>query len=324
MMPTVNQALMGNTYSRLEKVPLRDAWQQKSVDSALWSTKGNNLMILAGVFGQSELACVAVSHQVGDLKFDALSMENRYQVSLESQLDKTHQPRRGQILFCATSMAARKVIWNNKSFRPEHAAALQLLNEPITAGQSFFPVADELLRVGNSQRVKHSELEVEPHDWVESGREQGRAAITNSTIKQLQMRFWLSLAGLQKSIFSGISPQKPRPQRRLNLSPGKAAPKSCVTANTRKEKIRVKKYIYGSESKNESAILKSNKAKTEKNFDFEPDWQELPEAKACRVAICCLGASLVDESRWVEYLNWIEHRLIISRIVLWPILKALP
>ena len=57
---------------------------------------------------------------------------------------------------------------------------------------------------------------------------------------------------------------------------------------------------------------------------FELDWQELPDAIACRVASWYPNASIEEESRWDEYLNWLVQRLVKMDEVLRPIVKALP
>ena len=53
-------------------------------------------------------------------------------------------------------------------------------------------------------------------------------------------------------------------------------------------------------------------------------WQELPDAKACRIAAWYPGASIGDESRWDEYLAWLTQRLVKMDRVLRPVVKGLP
>jgi hypothetical protein len=310
--------------SKLERVPLRDAWKHESGDFTPWLAENDNLMLLADAIGLSELECVAVEHQVGDFKLDMLCTDGEDQVIIENQLEKTNHTHLGQILAYAAGVGARKVIWVAESFRPEHAAAFQFLNENTTEELSFFAVEVELWKIGDSPLAPKFEVVVKPNDWVKSGREQARAATSSSTIKQLQMRFWLALIEHLNAAAPGIRPQKPRPQHWLNLSIGKAGFNLAVTANTRNERIGVELYFSGSESKKNFADLMTHKAEIETNLGFELDWQELPDAKACRVASWYPDASLADESRWAEYLGWIERRLVILDRVLRPALKALP
>ena len=315
---------MKTTLSRLEKVPLRDAWRHESGDFTPWLAESDNLMLLADAIGLSELECVAVEHQVGDFKLDMLCTDGEDQVIIENQLEKTNHTHLGQILAYAAGVGARKVIWIAESFRPEHAAALQFLNENTTEELSFFAVEVELWKIGDSPLAPKFEVVVKPNDWVKSGREQARAVTTSSTIKQLQMRFWSALIEHLKTAAPGIRPQKPRPQHWLNLSIGKAGFNLAVTGNTRNEKIGVELYFSGSNSKKNFADLMTHKAEIEKELGFELDWQELPDAKACRVASWYPDASLVDESRWPEYLSWVTKRLVMMDKTMRPLLKLLP
>lgn len=57
---------------------------------------------------------------------------------------------------------------------------------------------------------------------------------------------------------------------------------------------------------------------------FDLDWQELPDARACRIATWYPHASTEDENRWEEYLDWLTQRLVKMDQVLRPIVKALP
>ena len=315
---------MKTTLSRLEKVPLRDAWRHESGDFTPWLAESDNLMLLADAIGLSELECVAVEHQVGDFKLDMLCTDGEDQVIIENQLEKTNHTHLGQILAYAAGVGARKVIWIAESFRPEHAAALQFLNENTTEELSFFAVEVELWKIGNSPLAPKFEVVVKPNDWVKSGREQARAVTSSSTIKQLQMRFWLALTEHLKTAAPAIRPQKPSPRHWLNLSIGRAGAKLSVTANTRHNRLGVELYFYGDDSKTNFSNLLSHKDKIEQDLGFELDWQELPDAKACRVAVWCHEIALEEESRWSEYLSWVTKRLVMMDKTMRPLLKLLP
>jgi hypothetical protein len=310
--------------SKLERVPLRDAWKHESGDFTPWLAESENLTLLADTIGLSDLECVAVEHQVGDFKLDILCTNGDDQVIIENQLEKTNHTHLGQILAYAAGVGARKVIWIAESFRPEHAAALQFLNENTTDELSFFAVEVELWRIGDSPLAPKFEVIVKPNDWVKSGREQARAASSSSTIKQLQLRFWNTLIEHMKNSSSGLRPQKPRAQHWLNLSIGRAGAKLCVTANTRHNRLGVELYFSGDDSKTNFANLLSYKDKIERDLGFELDWQELPDAKACRVAVWCQEIDLEDESRWPEYLAWVTIQLTTMDKIMRPVLKLLP
>lgn len=315
---------MNKNLSKLERVPLRDAWKHEAGDFTPWLAETDNLTGLADALGLSELVLVATEHWVGDFKLDVLCTDGDEQVIIENQLAKTDHSHLGQIIAYAAGVGAKKVIWVAESFRPEHSAALEFLNENTTDNLSFFGVEVELWRIGNSPLAPKFEVVVKPNDWVKTGREQARVASSTSPTKQLQQKFWMALIEYLNAKAPQIRPQKPRPQHWLNNSIGRAGFALNITANTRDERLGVELWIPGAEAKKHFANLSAQKADIEGKLGFDLDWQELPDAKACRIATWYPKASIEDENRWEEYLDWLTQRLVKMDQVLRPIVKTLP
>ncbi len=315
---------MTKKLSKLERVPLRKAWEHEASDFTPWLAETENLNALAIKLGLSELVHVATEHWVGDFKLDILCTDGDEQVIIENQLEKTNHSHLGQIIAYAAGVGAKKVIWVAESFRPEHASALQFLNDNTTEDLSFFAVEVELYRIGDSPLAPNFEVVVKPNDWTKSGREQAKAASSTSPTKVLQQKFWMALIDKLASDAPKIRPQKPRPQHWLNNSIGRSGFGLNITANTRDERIGVELWIPGAEAKRHFANLLEKKGEIETKLGFELDWQELPDAKACRIASWYPHASIEDEGRWEEYMEWITKRLLKMDEVLRPIVRALP
>jgi hypothetical protein len=315
---------MSKNLSKLERVSLRAAWKHEAGDFTPWLAEANNLNALAEALGLSELVRVASEHWVGDFKLDILCTDGDEQVIIENQLEETNHKHLGQLLAYAAGVGAKKVIWLAESFRPEHAAALQFLNDNTTDDLSFFGVEVELWRISDSPLAPKFEVVVKPNDWAKSGREHARAASTASPTKQLQLKFWIALIEKLAKNAPHIRPQKPRPQHWLNNSIGRSGFGLNITANTRDERLGVELWIPGLEAKRHFASLATLKEQIHDELGFELDWQELPDARACRIASWYPNASIEDESRWDEYLGWLTQRLVTMDKVLRPIVKALP
>ncbi len=310
--------------SKLERVSLREAWKHEAGEFTPWLAETENLNALADALGVSELVLVSTEHWVGDFKLDILCTDGDEQVIIENQLDETDHKHLGQILAYAAGVGAKKVVWVAESFRPEHVAALQFLNENTTESLGFFGVQIELWRIGGSPLAPKFEVVVKPNDWAKMGREQARAVSSASPTKQLQQKFWTALIERLAKNAPQIRPQKPRPQHWLNNSIGRSGFGLNITANTRDERLGVELWIPGAEAKKHFADLVAQKKGIEEKLGFELDWQELPDAKACRIATWYSHASIEDESRWDEYLNWLTERLVKMDQVLRRIVKALP
>jgi hypothetical protein len=310
--------------SKLERVPLREAWKHEAGDFTPWLAEEENLNALAEALGLSELELVATEHWVGDFKLDILCTDGEDQVIIENQLEKTNHSHLGQLIAYAAGVGAKKVVWVAESFRPEHEAALQFLNENTTEDLAFFAVEVELWRIGDSPLAPKFEVPVKPNDWVKSGREQVRAVSTSSPTKQLQQKFWMALIERLAATQPQIRPQKPSPKAWLTITIGKSRVQLSVTANTREERLGVELYLGGFDAKKNFTNLLPHKSDIEASLGFELDWQELPDADACRVATWYPNASLKEESRWQEYLDWLTNRLVTMDRVLRPILRTLP
>jgi len=309
---------------KMVRVPLRNAWEHEARDFTPWMAQEENLAALAEAIGLSELELVATEYLIGDFKLDILCTDGDQQVIIENQLTETDHTHLGQILAYAAGVGARKVIWVVDTFRPEHLAALRFLNENTTDDLSFFGVQVELWRIGNSPLAPKFEVVAKPDDWAKAGREQARAAASASPTKQLQLKFWTALIERLGKTAPQIRPQKPRPQHWLNNSIGRSGFGLAVTANTKNSRLGVELFLPGEEAKARFAKLLEQRKDIERQLGFELDWQELPDAKACRIATWLPDASIEDEARWDDYLAWLEQRLVIMDKVLRPVVKALP
>jgi len=270
------------------------------------------------------LELVATEHWVGDFKLDIFCTDGSEQVIIENQIEKTNHSHLGQLIAYAAGVGAKKVIWVAESFRPEHSAALQFLNENTTEELSFFAVEVELWQIGDSPLAPKFQVVVKPNNWAKSGREQARAASSTSPTKLLQQKFWMALKDKLASTAPQIRPQKPRMQHWLVSSIGRSGFGLNSIANTRDERIGVELWMSGIGAKKHFADLLPKKDEIEGELGFQLDWQELPEKDACRIVSYNPDAPLEDESRWTEYMDWIIDRLVKMNQVLRPIVRALP
>lgn len=310
--------------SKLKRVPLRKAWEHEAADFTPWLAEEENLNTLADTLGLSELELVATEHWVGDFKLDILCTDGEEQVIIENQIEKTNHSHLGQLIAYAAGVGAKKVIWVAESFRPEHAAALQFLNDNTTEDLSFFAVEVELWQIGDSPFAPKFQAVVKPNNWAKSGREQARAAASSSPTKILQQKFWLALKDKLASKAPQIRTQKSRMQHWLVSSIGRSGFGLNSIANTRDERIGVELWISGTGAKKHFANLLPQKDAVEGQLGFQLDWQELPEKDACRIVSYLSDAPLEDEVRWGEYIDWITDRLVKMDKVLRPIVRVLP
>ncbi len=314
---------MKKPLSKLERVPLREAWRHEANDFTPWLAEEDNLNTLADALGLPELALVATEHWVGEFKLDILCTSGDEQVIIENQLEKTNHTHLGQILTYAAGTGARKVIWVAESFRPEHVAALDFLNQNTTDDLNFFAVEVELWRIGDSPLAPKFEVVAKPNEWAKTGREQVKAASNATPTKQLQLKLWHALVELLAKNAPHIRPQAPRPQHWLSNAIGKAGFNLNPTASQKEERLGVEVYIHHADSKKLFQALLAQKDSIEQQLGFALDWQELPDAHACRIASWRPDSPLEDETQWPQYLDWFVQRLVKMNAVFRPVIQGL-
>lgn len=315
---------MKKPLSTLQRVPLREAWKHEANDFTPWLAETENLNMLADVLHLGSLELVATEHWVGDFKLDILCTNGDDQVIIENQLEKTNHTHLGQIITYAAGIGAKKVIWVAESFRPEHVAALEFLNQNTTDDLSFFAVELELWRIGDSPFAPKFEVVARPNDWVKSGREQARVAVTSTPTKQRLLKFWGALTTYLAAHAPNIRPQKAQPQHWLNNSIGRSGFGLNPTASHRERRLGVELYIHHPESKSHFQALLAQKDAIEEKLGYKLDWQELPDAHTCRIAAWRYDCPLEDEVLWPEYIKWFTDTLVKMNAVFRPAIQALP
>lgn len=310
--------------SSLQRVPLREAWKHEASDFTPWLAEPENLALLADALGIDELEPVGTEQWVGEFKVDILATHGDEQVIIENQLAKTDHNHLGQIITYAAGIDARKIIWVAESFRPEHVAALQFLNEHTTEALNFFGVQIELYRIGDSPLAPKFEVVVKPNAWAKSGREQAKVATASTPTKQRQLQFWLALVEALAAKAPGLKPQKPRPQHWQPISIGRSGFALIPTVSQREARIGVEIYINATEAKARFAQLQAQHVAIESALGTALEWQELPDAHACRIALYRSDCPLEDEARWPDYLEWMVRHVVKFDAVFRPAIKGLP
>lgn len=297
---------MKTPLGKLERIPLRKAWAHEAGEFTPWLSQADNLNLLAESLGLNELELVGTEHPVGDFKVDILCSDNGGKVIIENQLEKTNHSHLGQILTYAAGVGACNVIWVAESFRTEHVAALEFLNQHTTDELDFFAVEIELWRIGDSPMAPSFNVVVKPNDWAKTGQQNAKVAATMTPTKQRQLKFWSDWAAWLQSKGSTLRTQKPLPQHWTNIALGRAGIHLAATVNSRESRVGLEVYIDHVNSKSMFKQLLAQKETIETEMQQPLDWQELPDGHACRILQVRLESPLEDEAQWPAYFAWLE------------------
>lgn len=310
--------------ARLERVSLRAAWRHEAGEFTPWLAQDENLQLLADALGLPELELVAIEHPVGDFKVDILCTDEAGKVIVENQLEKTNHAHLGQIITYAAGVGAKKVVWLAESFRPEHVAAFEFLNQNTTEDLNFFAVEVELWRIADSPMAPSFNVVVKPNDWSKTGRESARVAATTTPTKQLQQQFWTALVQYLEAHKVPVRPQKPLPQHWLNSNPlGRSGFHVVSTVHSRERYIGAEIYISHPQSKELFQKLLAQRQAIESELGFPLEWLELPESHACRIRVFRPDSDLADESAWPAYCEWLADKILRLSNAFRPLLRDL-
>jgi len=292
---------------KLQRINLREAWKHEATEFTPWLAQTENLDLLAEALGMVELELVGIEHWVGDFKLDILCSDDDGQVIIENQLEKTNHSHLGQIITYASGVGARKVIWLAESFRTEHVAALDFLNQHTTEELSFFGVEVELWRIGDSPMAPSFNVVVKPNDWTKTSRESAKAATTTTPTKQRQLKFWTEWAAWLQDKGSTLRTQKPYPKHWTDIALGRTGVRMAATLHSVKSRLGMEVYIDHPNAKSMFQQLRAQQAAIEAELQVSLQWDEqLPNGNGCRISYVRPDSPLEDESQWPAYFAWLE------------------
>jgi hypothetical protein len=295
---------------RLERVTLRKAWPNEASNFTPWLAEEANLAQLGEAIGL-QLELEGVEKQVGSFSADILAKDVSTQqwVLIENQIAPTDHSHLGQLLTYAAGLDAHTVVWISEKFRDEHRAAIDFLNRVTTDEFSFFAVQIELWRIGDSAFAPRFSMAAKPNDWSKQGQAVKQAAEGELTDTQRNYReFWSTLIVKAKNRYPALAlrqPYKGSWQTAERIRGGN--PDFSANASFPWDKsLRCEIYIDGTLAKAAFRALKDNAVAIEEAFGAALTWEELPDARASRIAYYMPGLEkCADRTRWSAQQEWL-------------------
>jgi len=294
---------------KLNKVELRQYWEDEARDFTPWLCEEQNLAALGEAIGM-ELEFVGREQFVGDFKLDILAKDtltNRY-VVIENQLEKTNHSHLGQLLTYASGYEAIAVVWVAKQVSEEHRKALDWLNERTSEDVGFFGIEIELWSIGKSEPAPRFNLVSRPNDWSRAMGTSSSGDQAHSETKLMQLQFWQGLVDHLESRSTHLSFRKPRPQHWYEVGVGRSNFHISLTLNSRLKRVGCELYIAGERAKVGFSQLLEQKVNIEKELGAILEWQELPHRSASRI-IEFHSSDYEDRTQWNDLFKWFAARV---------------
>jgi len=296
---------MANSLAKIHQVDLREIWKHEALDFTNWLAEPENLQLLSDEIG-IEIVDPKTEQDVGSFSVDILAVEatSDKTIIIENQLETTNHGHLGQLLTYASGLEAHYIIWIFKEIREEHRRAIDWLNEITLEDFNFFGIKMELWKIGDSLPAPKFNVICSPNDWTKSVRiGTGRQELTDNNL--LQLDFWKGFSTYLKEHPTPFKARNARGQHWYNLSIGSSNCHMSCVISVKENFIRTELYI-PDDAELYSKLL-SHKEEIEAECREKLDWQELPKAKASRVALRKDHIDIKRKENHDEAYEWLLH-----------------
>lgn len=291
---------------RLSVVPPRDVWPHEAHDFTPWLL--SNVDVLSDLLGM-DLVLEAAEHPVGGFSLDLIGKDQTTNatVIVENQLEQSDHTHLGQILTYAAGTDPTTIVWVATSFRPEHRAAIDWLNERTDEDTRFFGVVIEVVRIGDSAPAPAFKLVAQPNDW---GKHVKAAATAQSGELSEKARLywdfwsefreavlaeypaWTRSAGSTKSSWFG-------------MSAGVANVNWIFTFQGNRVGVQLE-FVHADPTVNVRRLesLERRREVLEAAYGADISWEPCEGRKLTRIGVYGAPADVADSEQWGTWIRW--------------------
>jgi hypothetical protein len=291
--------------SRLTQLDAREVWIHEAHDFTPWLLA--NAEHLAEVLG-IDLELQKAEHGVGGFWLDLIGRDltNDCVLIVENQLTSTDHSHLGQLLTYAAGTDAATIVWMATDFRDEHRQALDWLNDLSQGNARFFGIEIGAVRIDDSPPAPLFKLRAQPNDWHAVVSTAARATSEGGAKAEAYRTFWARFLERVRAEHPGwTNARTPSPNNWFDMkSRIKGAHYSVSFAMNGRTKSDL--YIDSGDEEENLRILRTFEAKKESieaTFGGPLSWEDLPNRRACRIAIWGEGDVLSTDEH-DRYIDW--------------------
>ena len=299
---------------KLEKIrELREVWKDEANDFTPWLAEPDNIVLLGDAINLT-LEVESTEKDVGPFRADILCREedNNSLVLVENQIERTDHTHLGQLLTYAAGLDTVTIVWIARSFRDEHRAALDWLNEVTGEKVNFFGIEIELWKIEESEIAPRFSVVSKPNNWTKG--KVGSSKVLNDAeltpTKKLQLDFWKAFREYVQENSSTIRPQAASAQQWMNFGIGTTKAFMLASLNTRDRLISVSLQVQSGENRwAVFCLLEEDKEAIEKELGCSVEWEEKPERKSSSVTIRNPNLDPNNRDDWEKQQKWMLEQL---------------
>ena len=299
---------------RLERCKVRDVWRTENEFSD-WLFSEENIELLSESLGLETIQTQVREDYVGNFKADIFGEESNTgrKVIIENQFEVSNHDHLGKIITYAAGKDASLIIWVVEEARPEHASAIEWLNNNMS-GKGFFLVEIELWRIGDSQPAPKFNIVERPNEWIQVE----KAEI--DTTKKFKYAYWQQFIEYSKKnkkfqrAYPGTDARKPSADHWMSFRKGCKGnyhiESKIYTRNG--ELISVGTDVWISDDKELYRQFESHKEEIESELGYQMQWDCKDSNKASSIRI---KRNLDEGETYESTFEWFMEKAVTLRDV---------
>lgn len=311
--------------SKIEKISLRDCWDNEASDFTPWLATEENIALLADALGMNELEVKGQEEHVGPFRADILCVDPGTDklVLIENQLEKTDHNHLGQILTYAAGLDAVTIIWIAEHFTEEHRAAIDWLNRITDKEFNFFGVEIGLIKIGDSDAAPVFNVIAKPNGWSKDVRSSQASSEGHSEGKIFNYEYWTSFNEYMSNNPSKLFRTRSASYSHwMSIAIGHGAVHIDLLLNKREQKATIQLYMWDDAEKKIYDALLKHKEEAEDKIGEKLMWRRLDGKKASSIDLvkkCNLNDTNVQQEVFSWYKEYTEKFITYFK----PILKKI-
>ena len=169
---------------RISRCKVRDIWTNEN-DFSDWLFSPENIELLSDTLGLNTIITQTREDSVGGFRADIVGEETDTgrKVIIENQFETSNHDHLGKIITYAAGKDASIIIWIVEDARPEHASAIEWLNNNMT-DRGFFLVQIEVIKIEDSLPAAPFTIIQKPNEYIQMVK-----AETDNT-RQFKLEYW--------------------------------------------------------------------------------------------------------------------------------------
>ena len=169
---------------RITRCKVRDIWTNEN-DFSDWLFSPENIELLSDTLGLNTIITQTREDNVGGFRADIVGEETDTgrKVIIENQFETSNHDHLGKIITYAAGKDASIIIWIVEDARPEHASAIEWLNNNMT-DRGFFLVQIEVIKIEDSLPAATFTIIQKPNEYIQMVK-----AETDNT-RQFKLEYW--------------------------------------------------------------------------------------------------------------------------------------